>query len=220
MSSFHDRQKNLFNHLKDAEEQCSFSKSNNVTEQPNYGVIDRRTYKKLKREMKQFRGRESIFKRPDANLRECFQARTAPDFLKNPQKWQYYSLSDVTAEQMSDKTNMETALAFMREMEDRESKTEQDMEAIDETGSVFKKPTFNMSKMIKKLPEEQKKPVFRNNKIIMPEYVVGMSKKKTNKPNIKNRKTNNEGETKKELKLNHLFEDSDDDETEISNDCT
>ncbi|XP_045766607.1 protein TSSC4 [Maniola jurtina] len=216
MSSFQDRQKSLFNHLKDAEEQYSFSKSNKVTEQPDYGVIDKRTYRKIKREMKQFRGRESIYKRQDANLRECLRARSSPDHMRNPQKWQYYSLSDVTPEQMSDKTNTETALAFMREMEERESK---DNEVVDETGAVFKKPTFNISKTIKKLPEEQKQPLFKCNKIIMPEYVVGMSKKKVNKLPIRTKKEKDDEENKKaELKLNHLYEN--DDEDDYSNNCT
>ncbi|XP_034831666.1 U5 small nuclear ribonucleoprotein TSSC4 [Maniola hyperantus] len=215
MSSFQDRQKSLFNHLKDAEEQYSFSKSNKVTEQPDYGVIDKRTYRKIKREMKQFRGRESIYKRQDANLRECLRARSAPDHMRNPQKWQYYSLSDVTPDQMSDKTNTETALAFMREMEERESK---DNEVIDETGAVFKKPTFSISKTIKKLPEEQKQPLFKGNKIIMPEYVVGMSKKKVNKLAIRTKKEKDEEDKKAELKLNHLYEN--DDEDDYSNNCT
>lgn len=213
MSSFQDRQKSLFDHLKDAEEQYSFSKTNKLTEQPDYGVIDKQTYRKVKREMKQFRGRESIYKRQDANLRECLRARSKPDYLRNPQKWQYYSLSDVTPDQMSDKTNTETALAFMREMEERDAKQELNNEVTDETGAVFKKPTFNISKTIKKLPEEQKTPVFKSNKIIMPEYVVGMSKKKVNKIQIKNKVAKDGGEDKKaELKLNHLYENDDDDD--------
>ncbi|CAH2217198.1 jg2780 [Pararge aegeria aegeria] len=94
---------------------------------------------------------------------------------------------------------------------------EQETEVIDETGAVFKKPTFNVSKTIKKLPEEQKKPIFESNRIIMPEYVVGMSKKKINKIQIKNKNIKDNGEVKKELKLNHLYElDCDDD----NDDCT
>lgn len=214
MSSFHERQKNLFNHLKDAEDQCGFSTANKATAPPDYGVIDKRTYRKLKHEMKQFRGKESIYKRQDANLRDCLKAKTMPDYIKNPKKWVYYSLADVTADQMSDATNTATALAIMRQ---KEEEAEALKMVQDNEDTVFKKPTFQISSTLKKLPKENEKTVFKNNKIIMPEYVVGVSRKKEQKDKVVRRisqdnTSNSKKEKKADLKLNHLFED-DEEET-------
>lgn len=212
MSSFDERQKNLFNHLRNAEELYSFSKSTKTSSQPDYGSIDKKTYKKVKHEMKQFRGRESIFKRPEANIRECLRLKCTPDYIKNPEKWKYYSLSDVTPEQMSDKTNIQTALAFIREMEERDDSTKE-VDVMDESGAVFKKPTFQVSKTIKDISKEEDQPTFKSNKLIMPEYVVGVSgKKMKNKLKINKHNKSEENIKKAELKLNHLYEiDNDDD---------
>ncbi|XP_075978806.1 uncharacterized protein LOC142978314 [Anticarsia gemmatalis] len=210
MSSFHERQKSLFNQLKEAEEQCSFSKTNKKTEPDDYGSIDRRTYRKLKHEMKQFRGKDSIYKRPTANIRECLKSKTIPDHIKNPDKWVYYSLEDVTQEQMSDATNTATALALIREMEDKateQSKMECD---YDDTG-VFKKPKFHVSSAIKKAPppSTEEKPVFKSSKVVMPEYVVGKTKKTTEKKAAPLVKKCKNCEKNAELKLDHLFEEED-----------
>ncbi|XP_053607054.1 uncharacterized protein LOC128673310 [Plodia interpunctella] len=211
MSSFHERQKNLFNLLKDAEDQYGFSKTNKITDAPDYGVIDRRTYKRLKSEMKQFRGKESIFKKKqDANIRECLRARTIPDHVKNPKKYVYYSLSDVTPDQLSDATNTATALALIRQMEDQEAeKSKMD----DDDDTVFKKPTFRVSSAVKKeLPTQDARTILKNNKIIMPEYIVGVSQKKEKKDKAIRRTSQECTETKAQLKLNHLYDD-DDEET-------
>ncbi|XP_050351629.1 uncharacterized protein LOC126774247 [Nymphalis io] len=214
MSSFRERQNNLFQHLKDAEEQYSFSKSNNLTPTPNYGDVDRQTYRKLRREVKEFRGKTiSIYKRPEANIQDCLQAKTTPDYIKNPGKWRYYSLSDVTPDQMSDKTNIQTALAFIRKMEETANKVKENDMVIDETGAVFKKPSFNISKTIKQAPLEKPQPVLQSNKVIMPEYVVGMSRKKTNSDKINKKMKKNVEAKHVELKLNHLYEDDDDETT-------
>lgn len=211
MTSFQERQKNLFEHLKDAEEQYSFCKSNKATSTPDV-VIDKRTYRKVKHEMKQFRGRESIFKRQESKIGDCLRSKTIPDYIKNPRKWTYYSLSDVTPEQMSDQTNIQTALTFIREMEEKSNNNiaEDNEMIIDETGAVFKKPTFNVSKTLKQVPVEKPEPVFKSNKIIMPEYVIGISGKRQN--TNKNKEVKSNKETKHvELKLNHLYENEDDD---------
>ncbi|CAH0398821.1 unnamed protein product [Chilo suppressalis] len=212
MTSFHERQKSLFNQLKDAEEQYSFSKSNKVSAEQDFGAIDRHTYRKVKHEMKQFRGRESIFKRPEANLRECLRAKSVPDYMKNPKKWVYYSLSDVTPDQMSDSTNTATALALIRKMEEKET-TDTNMETnSSQDDFVFKKPTFRVSSAVKRTtkPENVNLTLTKNNKIIMPEYVVGVTKKKEKKnklPNHKSQANPDEKAKKADLKLDHLFED-------------
>lgn len=210
MSSFHERQKCLFDQLKDAEEQCSFSKTNKAPREQDYGAIDKYTYRKLKHEMKQFRGRESIYKRHDANIRECLRAKTIPDHIKNPQKYDYYSLADVTPEQMSDSTNTSTALSFIREMEDREAANSNMECERDETG-LFKKPTFQVSRTVKREPKPDEKVVFKSNKIVMPEYVVGVTKKKEKKIKIVKNESDNTETKKIGLKLNHLYDDAEDD---------
>lgn len=209
MSSFQERQKSLFNQLKDAEDQCSFSKSNKVVDPPNYGEVDRQQYRKLKREMKQFRGKESIFKRPEAKLRECLRAKTIPNHIKNPQKYVYYSLADVTPDQMSEATNTATAFALIKKLEEQEAaKTEMDHDADE---FVFKKPIFQVSSTVKKAPPpSDDKVVFKSRKVVMPEYVVGMSKKKEKKPVRKELQDSVDIEKKADLKLNHLYDDDED----------
>lgn len=207
MSSFQDRQKSLFNQLKDAEDQYSFSKTNKAAPQ-DYGTIDKYTYKKLKHEMKQFRGRESIYKRAEANIRECLKAKTIPDHIKNPQRYKYYSLADVTPEQMSDSTNTATALALIRELEEKNA-AETAMETDTDDG-VFKKPTFHISSSLRKSPKPEEKAIFKSSKVIMPEYVVGVTKKKEKKVNLPKKDSSKNSEasgTRVALKLDHLFED-------------
>lgn len=207
MSSFHERQKSLFNHLKDAEDQYSFCKTNKARTVQDPGTIDVRLYRQRRREMKQFKGKESIFKKPQDNLKDCLKARKIPDYMKHPEKWVYYSLADVTPDQMSDATNTATAQTFLREMEER-ADGDKDKDSDD---FVFKKPTFYISSAYKK---DSNKPLpkvkIENNKVIMPEYVVGVTKKKENKNKIITEPLNNPENTKKaELKLQHLFEEED-----------
>lgn len=210
MSSFHERQKSLFNQLKEAEEQCGFSNTNKKTEPDDYGSIDRRTYKKLKHEMKQFRGRESIYKRSEANIRECLRAKTIPDHIKNPDKWVYYSLADVTQDQMSDATNTATALALIRDMEEKEAAKTAMVCDYDDTG-VFKKPMFCVSSVIKKTPvqntQREEKIVFKTSKVVMPEYMVGVKRKTEKKRIALRRNLPKKCEKNVELKLDHLFEE-------------
>ncbi|KPJ03772.1 hypothetical protein RR46_00759 [Papilio xuthus] len=212
MSSYFERQKSLFNTLKDAEEQYSFSKTNKASPDTDYGVIDRSAYRKLKNEMKKFVGKESIFKRPEAKLRNCLRPKTVPDHVKNPDKWVYYSLSDVTAEQMSDATNTATALALIRELEERNIE-KHSMDEDSHDSFVFKKPLFKASKTLKVKPiEDDEKPTIKQTKIIMPEYVVGVSKKKEKKNKVQISNDNSNRTKKVELKLNHLTDLDDESE--------
>lgn len=209
MSSYYERQKSLFNTLKDAEDQHSFSKSNKVTAPQNYDEVDRRTYRKLKHEMKQFRGKESIYKRPEANMKDCLRPRTLPDYIKNPKKWVYYSLEDVTAEQMSEKTNTATALALMQKLEEQEAATS--VMDVDSDDALFKKPIFQVSSTVKKLvTQPDEKAIFERNKVVMPEYVVGQKVLKKREKLITKKLAEGTDEVKKaSLVLNHLYEDED-----------
>lgn len=208
MSSFQERQKQLFNQLKDAEEQYGYSKTNKNNNFTNASSIeiDKYTYRKLKHEMRQFRGRESIFKRAEANIRECLRAKTIPDHIKNPARYTYYTLADVTPEQMSDATNTATAIALLRKLEDQQLsiKTESD---IDDTGAVFKKPVFCSSATVKKETHDMNKSVFKSSKVIMPEYVVGATQPTTRKEKNTKCPTHKVSTVKAELKLEHLFDE-------------
>lgn len=211
MSSFQERQKCLFNQLKDAEEQYSFSKTNKADDSPNHGEVDKQTYRRLKREMKQFRGKESIFKRPGAKIQDVLKHRKVPEFQKNPQKWKYYSLADVTPDQMSESTNRATALALMKRLEEEEASNNK-MDC-DSDEFVFKKPIFQVSSTIKRMTampdNDDAKVVFKSSRVVMPEYVVGVTKKKDSKKVIRKSTESTETEKKNELKLNHLYENDD-----------
>ncbi|CAG9793951.1 unnamed protein product [Diatraea saccharalis] len=209
MTSFHERQKSLFNQLKDAEEQYSFSKSNKVSAEQDFGTIDRQTYRKVKHEMRQFRGKESIFKRPEANIRECLRAKSVPGYIKNPKKWSYYTLSDVTPDQMSDSTNTATALAFIQEMENKEMASTKPESNNSQDDFIFKKPTFRVSSTVKRgnFSDNENIAEIKNNKIIMPEYVVGVSKKRDKKV-IRPRRKSVDITKRADLKLDHLYEDN------------
>lgn len=209
MTSFQERQKSLFNTLKEAEDTHSFSKTNRANTPNDNAVIDRQVYRRLKHEMKPFRGRESIFKRPEANIRQCLRSKTVPDYIKNPQRWSHYSLADVSADQMSDSTNAATAYAFLQELEDKNIKAELVMEQ-DSNDGVFKKPTFNISAQLKKDQQaKEEKPVFKNNKLVMPEYVVGGSPKIKKERPVKKENSVGECAKKAELKLSHLYTEED-----------
>lgn len=158
--------------------------------------------------MKQFRGKESIFKRPEAKLRDCLRAKTIPDHIQNPQKYVYYSLADVTPDQMSEATNTATAFALIKKLEEQEAaKTEMDHDSDE---NIFKKPTFQVSSTLKKTSSQpDEKVVFKSRKVVMPEYVVGMSKKKEKKLLQKGPIKSVDTEKKANLKLNHLYEEED-----------
>uniref|UniRef100_A0A6M2DGE8 U5 small nuclear ribonucleoprotein TSSC4 n=1 Tax=Xenopsylla cheopis TaxID=163159 RepID=A0A6M2DGE8_XENCH len=155
---------------------------------------------------KKFRGKESIFKRPEAPKPRRLQSYNRPDFLKNPHKWTKYSLEDVSFNDMSESSNASAALAFLKEMEDR-----RDKDLIkDISNDTQTAPKYNSSVKVKldtSSENNDSKTVLRNLKVIMPEYVVGQSiKRKSN-----TRKHSTELSNKKELKLTHLTEEFEDD---------
>lgn len=207
MSTFQERQKSLFDHLNEAEKQHNFSKSNVDNTGAYQAVIDRRTYRKVKSVMKQFQGKESIFKRPEAPISACLRVKKLPDHVKNPQKWVYYSLADVTPDQMSEETNTATALALLKQFEDQEVVTKEEVqEKCNESETVFKKPVFLSSALVKKRPKDLEKITFKSSKVIMPEYVVGVSNKVSKE--VKPLKNNKNTVKKSDLKLDHLYDDN------------
>lgn len=147
---------------------------------------------------KSFRGKESIFKRPEAPISKCLPVGRVPDFRKNPQKWTKYTLSDVKDEYMTEKSNTAAAISFLKEIEDRRTKN-----MIEDAEEIPEKLIFKKTALIKEASttdSDASKITFKSSKVVMPEYVVGQKLKK-DKKNKEKRNCN----VTKQLKLEHLL---------------
>lgn len=232
-SAFSSKMKALVDQLSIAEKEYNRRRGDSASDYMEINIESREICRsqsiendrKRKYETHKFRGRQSIFKRPEGPAPRSIY-RSIPDYHKNPHKWTKYSLDDVSNEDMTDYSNTRAALSFLRELKARkmqERKLENDMD-IDETVSntndikvsfkskqvqstskvEFKKPKSesikpeNLSSIV--YPED--KPTFRNCKVIMPEYVVGQKQIKKAK---KNRIPQNICPSTK-IKLDHLQE--------------
>ncbi|KAL1518025.1 hypothetical protein ABEB36_001711 [Hypothenemus hampei] len=193
-SDFQDRRKKVFDQLLVLE-----NNRKNVTDlQPNR-TRDSSTAKRG--DTKQFKGKESIFKRPHNPAPKNY-INKIPDFKKNPHKWTKYSLEDV--EDVTEESNRKSAMDFLKELSQRTTLSVSE-EKLTELPSkiVFKK---RQAQIIQPMEEpDSDKPSFRQSKLVMPEYVIG----KTRTENKKNIKTSNQTSGKgKQLKLDHLtFDD-------------
>ncbi|XP_018403445.1 PREDICTED: uncharacterized protein LOC108780291 isoform X2 [Cyphomyrmex costatus] len=174
--------------------------------------------RRQKRETKRFSGKESIFKRPEGPAPRT-NFRNIPDYHRNPHKWVKYSLDDVSSEDMTERSNTQAAMSFLRELKARRKKKEieehgeeMDVETCEsnstETRFKFKNTasssqiTFKKPRTREIMEESDDKPIFKSSKIILPEYVIGQKPKricKQNRPVIKVNRS-------KELKLDHLQE--------------
>ncbi|XP_076386239.1 uncharacterized protein LOC143263905 [Megachile rotundata] len=230
-TAFANRQKLLFDKLSDAEQECNKNKMIVEASKVNIDIDEYkksqapRAGQKRKSEMKRFRGKESIFKRPEGPAPRASN-RNVPDYHKNPHKWKKYSLDDVSNDDMTEQSNTRAALSFLKELKTRRltNKSEEEMD-VEESNSVenneskiifksrktktasdiqFKKPE-NEAEDINNatvIVDSEDKPIFRSSKIIMPEYVVGQKQKKKSKkekPQIKLDRSI-------QLKLDHLEE--------------
>lgn len=177
---------------------------------------------KQKRETKKFRGKESIFKRPEGPAPRA-NFRNIPDYHRNPHKWVKYSLDDVSSEDMTERSNMQAAMSFLKELKARKEKEEVDQceekmdiepesDLQDSVKFKSKKRTSTSQLKFRKpqtkdAAEDSKnvkdsKLVFKSSKIILPEYVVGQRPKKISKQNRPVVKV----DRSKELRLDHLHE--------------
>ncbi|XP_054286955.1 protein TSSC4-like [Macrosteles quadrilineatus] len=198
-ADFVSRQKNVFEKL-DAvmkSNESSIAKLND--NKRSHGNEEKATFKRQKSETRPFRGQESIFKRPEAPAPSRFQ-KNLPDFLRRPDKWTKYTLSDVSQDDMSDQSNTAAAMSFLREL--RAKKESQDMDVDSEKLS---KPTFKKTQRKREVSEDKSSSqIFRSSKVVMPEYVVGEKKPSSSK------KQKAKPEKGKEIKLDHLDEEEDD----------
>lgn len=164
--------------------------------------------KRKRSETKQFRGKESLFKRPELPISKCLPMRRAPDFQRNPHKWTKYSLDDVSSADMSEQSNTTAALSFLRELEERKSNEEDEKINLNSTKITFKKripKPQNVSTSTEK--DDEDKLVFKGSKIVMPEYVIGQKK-----PIKKDKKTTSSTKNRNEIKLDHLQDEDDEQE--------
>lgn len=164
---------------------------------------------------KQFRGKESIFKRPEAPPPRRIN-RNIPDYKRNPHKWKKYTLGDVSEEEMSEKSNTAAAMSFLAELKSRKS---EGMDVDEETSKIVYN---NPVKAVKSNPEivkispcgyptESEGSCYKGSKLIMPEYVVGQ--KRSGKKNAKCSDPMVKGAlVSKEIKLSHLNEDEENSE--------
>lgn len=135
-----------------------------------------------------------------------------PDHVKNPGNYTKYDLSDVSRDQMSDRSNTRAAFDFLRELKDR--KEDDDIsEKVDEGTKIsFKKPK-KIEKSSNDSGSSSSNVVKDGVKRIMPECVVGQKPKssvvesKLNSDSTKKSKKSN----KKQISLAHLDDEEEDD---------
>jgi hypothetical protein len=219
---FADRQKRIFNTLiveeKNRNERQEESDHYNDNTLPAMNTVQSR--KRCRSETKQYRGKESIFKRPDAPPPR-FKNKNVPDYHRNPHKWIKYSLGDVSQEDMSDQSNTAAALSFLKEMKERKRPNEMEVDDIVPDQITFKEPVSVGGVLSQQgtsrifagtrgdSANEDAKACFQSSKLIMPEYIIGMTKKKDKKKHEKlDHFPQNENITSK-IKLQHLTEEDD-----------
>lgn len=171
--------------------------------------------RKRSRETKQFRGQESLFKRPEPPPPWRRGGGRMPDHRRNPQGWTHYSLGDVSSDDMSDRTNTSTALSFLNELKKRKD-TDDNEDGMEMDGKQqtlqFKRPVRKRNEVEVFRPSAERsdsqESQFRGSKRVMPEYVVGQKIGK----NVKRGGAKVKDEAKqntKEMTLSHLNMDCD-----------
>lgn len=145
---------------------------------------------------KRFRGKDSMFVKPEIPPWRIIAKHRAPDFKLHPHKWTKYSLADVN--DMNDKSNTAAALAFLDEMHTRR-KCDGGGSADDGDRKIVFQRTVTAGD-----ETPNAKPSFRSSKLVMPEYEFG---RKAPKPRRAERKTDDRTAVGKEIKLGHLMED-------------
>lgn len=235
-AAFANRQKLLFDQLSIAENKCIKQDRCKVDDNDIEMDIDVDRHSKSptsqvdlkrRRETRKFCGKESMFKRPEGRAPRA-SYRSIPDYHRNPHKWTKYSLAEVSNEDMSEHSNTQAALSFLKELKARRKKYEanesneigiescnSNAEDCKETTFKHKKRKSSKSQIVFRKPQTKEtedsqrivtkldeKPFFKNSKIILPEYVIGQRPKKIPKQTQAMVK----GNRLKELRLDHLQE--------------
>lgn len=232
---FKKRQNDLFNVLLKTEKE-TIKKDSFLSVSNNKGTMSekiklhrniRREYNNHDRsEPKNVRKSDSsLFKKPESRCSTVFRkpfANKTPDFIANPHKWTKYSLASVTENDLSERSNTNAALSFLNDLKKRKSIDNDSVnmdcsdltqEHDDKTNKIlFKKKLPNLSPSDlnnSPLLSCNNQDQFVGTKCVMPEYVIGQNSKPKKIKNsdvakIQGKKSN------KEIALNHLFEDEDD----------
>jgi len=160
---FQSKRTNLFAVLDQAEKDLG-SKIKKTTAADAHDILNGRVERKpgVRSLTKQFRGKDSLFVKPEIPPWRIIEKHRAPDFKLHPHKWTRYSLADVN--EMNDKSNAAAAFAFLKEMQTRKCKSDDDNDENDKK-IVFKK--------IIKPEEPEVKASFQSSKLVMPEYEFG-----------------------------------------------
>lgn len=191
---FQSKRTNLFAVLDQAEKDLG-SKIKKVTAADAHDILNGRVERRTgaRSLTKQFRGKDSLFAKPEIPPWRIIEKHRTPDFKLHPHKWTKYSLADVN--EMNDKSNAAAAFAFLQEMQTRKCQLDENNDDQD------KKIVF---KRIEKSKEPEVKPSFQSSKLVMPEYEFG--KKMHKKKNRIERRVESIASSK-EIKLGHLMED-------------
>ena len=130
----------------------------------------------------------------------------------NPNKYKKYDLSDVSKDQLSDRSNSRAAFDFLRQLKDRKNNDESNENPAE--NSEERKVSFKKPSTVKKPPsvESTSKPsaVQDGHKRILPEYEFGQKAKKSV---VKSDKTSEKSKIKspsKTISLSHLDEEDED----------
>lgn len=130
----------------------------------------------------------------------------------NPNKYKKYDLSDVSKDQLSDRSNSRAAFDFLRQLKDRKNNDESNENPAE--NSEERKVSFKKPSTFKKPPsvESTSKPsaVQDGHKRILPEYEFGQKAKKSV---VKSDKTSEKSKIKspsKTISLSHLDEEDED----------
>uniref|UniRef100_A0A182MU83 U5 small nuclear ribonucleoprotein TSSC4 n=1 Tax=Anopheles culicifacies TaxID=139723 RepID=A0A182MU83_9DIPT len=217
--SFEEKKNLLFSSLQTAEQSIaadSILHQENVKE-ADYSLVHMSKCRIKPIRVDRYQGRESIFKRPNAPIRQCLKRSTShlPDYKRNPNKWIKYSLEDVDT---SDRSNMAAAFSFLRQMEEQREAAENEQDDGNRQDSSTQPcksiVRFNRSVRLRGQLDEADEPVetpvedrpqFNGRRVLMPEYVVGQKDPKRAKRS-KPRKPANAGKGTA-LQLDHLMEE-------------
>lgn len=131
--------------------------------------------------------------------------KSMPGFKRHPDKWIKYSLTDVSSFEMSDESNSQVALSFLKQLKKEKSKGENEKLPVADVNAkiIFQKPANRPPKSIKKKDDVNETTCYGNSnttsdtisdtmetcnnssvsgKLLMPECVVGLpSSTKCNK---------------------------------------
>ncbi|XP_013113967.1 uncharacterized protein LOC106091838 [Stomoxys calcitrans] len=175
-----------------------------------YRSVNRTKTNSTERALKNLRGKESMFKKPELPIARCLKPRKRPDYQVNPHKWKKYSLEDVD---ISDHTNTSAAFEFLREIESQKD-ISQPARDIDLNQKIEFKKSSKIRRNLKSLEEQEQQdaeidsPKLKGTKLVMPEYVVGSKKPKNLNAKVKNNRERAAGN----LTLSHLQEEEEEEE--------